>query len=123
MRSRQILALDQLHHQRADAVGFLEAVDVRDVRMVERGERLRFALEPRQPLGIVRKRRRAATFSATSRLSFVSRARYTSPMPPAPRAERISYGPRRVPTGRAKCLLGCLLGLYGAGTAGDLLLV
>ena len=27
----------------------------------------------------------------------VSRARYTSPMPPAPRAERISYGPRRTP--------------------------
>src|SRR5947207_15519537 len=36
-------------------------------------------------------------FSATSRPSFVSRARYTSPMPPAPMAERISYGPRRVP--------------------------
>ena len=36
-------------------------------------------------------------FSATSRLSFVSRARYTSPMPPAPRAVRISYGPIRDP--------------------------
>src|ERR1700675_2956784 len=36
-------------------------------------------------------------FSATSRFSFVSRARYTSPMPPAPRAERISYEPRRAP--------------------------
>jgi hypothetical protein len=34
---------------------------------------------------------------ATSRLSVVSRARYTSPMPPAPSVATISYGPRRVP--------------------------
>ena len=34
---------------------------------------------------------------ATSRWSVVSRARYTSPMPPAPSAATISYGPRRVP--------------------------
>ena len=31
-----------------------------------------------------------------------SRARYTSPIPPAPRAETISNGPRRVPAVRAK---------------------
>ena len=46
-------ALDQLHHQRVDAAAVFEAVDVRDVRMVERGEHLRFALEPREPLGVV----------------------------------------------------------------------
>ena len=34
---------------------------------------------------------------ATSRSSRASRARYTSPIPPAPMAERISYGPRCVP--------------------------
>src|SRR5262245_32936458 len=34
---------------------------------------------------------------ATSRWSFVSRARYTSPMPPAPIWSVISYGPSRVP--------------------------
>ena len=72
---RQILALDQFHHQRADAAGLLEAVDVGDVRMVERRERLGFALEPRQPLGVAGERRRAAILSATSRSSFVSRAR------------------------------------------------
>ena len=37
---------------------------------------------------------------ATSRLSLVSRARYTSPIPPAPSAPVISYGPIRVPAGR-----------------------
>src|SRR5438132_757306 len=35
--------------------------------------------------------------TATSRSSRVSRARYTSPMPPAPMSERTSYGPRREP--------------------------
>src|SRR4030095_17086184 len=38
---------------------------------------------------------------ATSRPSRGSRARYTSPIPPAPRAETISYGPRRAPGMRA----------------------
>src|SRR5258705_10087846 len=38
-----------------------------------------------------------STLTATSRPRRVSRARYTSPMPPAPRSARISYGPRRVP--------------------------
>ena len=34
---------------------------------------------------------------ATSRFSFVSVARYTSPIPPVPRRERILYGPRLSP--------------------------
>jgi len=37
---------------------------------------------------------------ATSRSSFESRARKTSPMPPAPRGERISYPPSEVPAER-----------------------
>ena len=58
---RQVLALDQLHHQRADVADRFEAVDVRDVRMVERRERLRFALEPRQPFGIAGEERPAGS--------------------------------------------------------------
>src|SRR5215510_10617634 len=38
-----------------------------------------------------------STLTATSRCSRVSRARYTSPIPPAPMAATISYGPRRAP--------------------------
>src|ERR1700733_7592456 len=41
------------------------------------------------------------TLIATSRLSRASRARYTSPMPPAPTADTISYGPSFVPGARA----------------------
>jgi len=37
-----------------------------------------------------------AIFKATIRPSRVSRALYTSPMPPVPRGARISYGPKRV---------------------------
>ena len=45
-------AFDQLHHDAADVVGVLDAVDVRDVRVIERGEDLRLAREPRQPLAV-----------------------------------------------------------------------
>src|SRR5580700_5834102 len=41
------------------------------------------------------------TLIATSRLSRASRARYTSPMPPAPTGDTISYGPSFVPGVRA----------------------
>ena len=47
-------ALDELEHERGAGVGaILKAVDVRDVRMVERGEHLRFAAESRETFGIV----------------------------------------------------------------------
>src|SRR5678815_6078998 len=38
-----------------------------------------------------------STLLATMRSSRVSRAQYTSPIPPAPIGSRISYGPSRVP--------------------------
>jgi hypothetical protein len=44
----QVLALDQLHHQR----GPFEAIDLRDVGMIQRGERLGFTPEPGEPIGI-----------------------------------------------------------------------
>ena len=51
---RQVLALDEFHHQRTDTVGFFETVDVRDVGMIQRGEGLRFAGEPCEPFGVAR---------------------------------------------------------------------
>jgi hypothetical protein len=47
-------AFDQLHDESAGAVGLFEAVDLRDVGMIQYSERLRLALEARQPLGIAR---------------------------------------------------------------------
>ena len=44
--------LDQLQHQRPHAAVFLDAVDLRDVRVVERGQQLGLPLEPGQPIGI-----------------------------------------------------------------------
>ena len=56
----EIVSLDELHHERMRSTlrGAHHAVDVRDVWMIERGERLRFTLEPRQAVGIVREHRR-----------------------------------------------------------------
>ena len=56
MRSASVGAVDQLEHQRGHAVGLLETIDRGDVRMVERGEDLRLALEPGEAIGVVRER-------------------------------------------------------------------
>ena len=53
---RQILALDELHHDRTHTATFLEAVDVRDVRVIDGRKRLGFAREPREPVGVAGKR-------------------------------------------------------------------
>ncbi len=44
--------IDQLQHQSLRAVALLEAVNGRDVRMIERGEELRLALEPQPAVGL-----------------------------------------------------------------------
>ena len=49
---RRVVALDEFHHERGHAAAFFEAVDGGDVRMIQRGEDFRFALEPREPIGI-----------------------------------------------------------------------
>ena len=46
------LPLDQFHHERDCAFGLLQAVDRRDVGMIERGKRLRLTLEPGHALRI-----------------------------------------------------------------------
>ena len=56
MRSASVLALDQLHHEGVHAGGLLDPVDRGDVGMVQRRERLRLALEPRQAFGVRRER-------------------------------------------------------------------
>ena len=49
MRCGQILAFDELHHERV----LFDTVDVRDVGMIERREDFRFALESREAFAIV----------------------------------------------------------------------
>ena len=66
------------------------------MRMVERREDVRFALESRDALGISRKELRK-NFDGDLAVQSRIRARYTSPMPPAPRAPITSYGPILVP--------------------------
>src|SRR4029453_7752907 len=56
--SGEILALDELHHQSFQSVRFLEAVHHADVRMIERGEPARLALEAPDASAILSKRAR-----------------------------------------------------------------
>ena len=49
---RKVLALDQLHHERTRRARILNPVDVRDVRMIQRRERLRLAFEAHDAIGI-----------------------------------------------------------------------
>ena len=54
MRSASVVAFDQFHDQRADRRRHSSRPWIcGDVRMVERREDLRFALEAREPIGIV----------------------------------------------------------------------
>ncbi len=45
-------ALDQLHHQSKRRPGVFEAVNGRDVGMIQRGKQFGFAMEAREPIRI-----------------------------------------------------------------------
>ena len=49
---RQVLPVDKFHHQRGLTLRSLDAVDVRDVRMIEGREQCGLTLEPRKPLDV-----------------------------------------------------------------------
>ena len=79
-----VVALDQLQTSAVTPSASLQSVDRRDVRMIQRGENFGLALEARQAVGDPPRATAGRTLIATWRFSFVSVARYTSPMPPAP---------------------------------------
>ena len=54
----QRLPRHQLHDERLDAVAFLQPVDLRDVRMIERRQQARFARKPSAAVGVGRQVRR-----------------------------------------------------------------
>ena len=94
------LAVEELHDQirQRRSVGdgrFPEVVEPADVRVLELRDDLSLALETALTLWI--NGEAARIFTATLRESRVSRARQTSPIPPAPTRDDSSYGPRRTP--------------------------
>ena len=50
---RQIVTLDQLHHKGAHTAALLDPVDGGDMRMIEGRQRVGFAREPPEALGVV----------------------------------------------------------------------
>ena len=86
----QRLAFEILQHEVSRLPSCMSDVEQRaDVRMIERRDRARLTLETVAKLRIGGERA-ARILIATVRSSRVSRARYTSPMPPAPSGATIS---------------------------------
>jgi hypothetical protein len=48
----QVLPVDEFHHEGTNAAGLLETVNMRNIGVVKRSERLRFARESRQAIGV-----------------------------------------------------------------------
>ena len=92
----QALAVHEFQHEKLLTVGFVQPVDRADVRMIERGQDLRFTTEAGDALGIVGEGVGKELQSDVAPELRVF-ARYTSPIPPLPSSDRISYGPSRVP--------------------------
>src|SRR5260221_109651 len=88
------LAVDVLHDQEVDLRLAADVVERANVRMVERGDRFRFALETEAELRI---RCMGCRQNLHRDGAIETRARKTSPIPPAPMRATISYGPSREP--------------------------
>ncbi len=99
MRSASVSPSTSSRTSARDAVGFLEAIDRRDVGMVERRQDFGFPLEPGKPIGVGGERL-GRTLIATSRSSLVSRPVHLS-HPPGADGRVDLDGPRRSPADRA----------------------
>ena len=82
-------SLEQLHRRGHLPCRGAEIEDAQDVRM-RQGRAALASRSNRASASASPARRSGRILTATSRSSFVSRARYTSPIPPAPSGERIS---------------------------------
>ena len=94
---RERFSVNQRHHEKADAVVLADVVERTDVRVFERSNGASFAVQSAHGTAD-RGPRHDSTLMATVRSRRVSRARYTSPMPPAPSR-------RTICTGRVWCRL------------------
>ena len=102
----QRLSLEQLHDGVDDRAVPSEVVDREDVRVRERGDRLRLALEARERLAV---RDEALGQDLDRDVALEPRVPRPVDLAHAARApigERISYGPRRVPEVSAKAPAG-----------------
>ena len=87
------------HDERGRAVQLLEAVDVRDVMMAEGGERLRLAIESREPIRIAGELIGQDLDRDVAIEASVMRE-IDAPIPPSPSCLTISSEPTRVPGSR-----------------------
>ena len=93
------LALNAFHHQIIDPVLMADVVQHADVRMIQARDDLGFLFEALLAHGITRKLFRQ-DFEGNGALQPRIPCTITSPIPPAPRGETISYGPSLWPGAR-----------------------
>ena len=86
----------QLKDESFRSFGFFQPVDVANIGMVQRGQDFGFALEPRQPVRIIRESLRQHLERHVPVELGVSRPIHF-PMPPSPSLAVTEYGPRVVP--------------------------
>jgi hypothetical protein len=97
-------ALNQLEDESRQPGRLFETVDVADVLVIQCGEALGFSLKAGDALS-VRGKRIGEDLDCDIPIQLRIRARYTSPMPPAPMSATISYEPSRAPaTNATSCL-------------------
>jgi hypothetical protein len=92
---RQRRSVDELHDERMRVTRIFESVNLCDVRMVERGQHVRFAFEACEAVRVLRDGGEDDLQRDVSIQLGV--ARYTSPIPPKPIRSITSYVPIRVP--------------------------
>src|SRR5688572_9894759 len=89
-------AVDEFHRDEARSLALVNFVDVRDVRMIQRGRGFCFLREAPHSILIAREFCRQ-NLQRDLAIELRVCARYTLPMPPSPIFERISYRPSLVP--------------------------
>ena len=87
----------QFHDDSARDARRLESIDLRDIRMIQRRQDLRFPLKAAKSLRVVFETAGQELDRNGAKQLRVARARKTTPIPPSPSGAVISYGPMRSP--------------------------
>ena len=93
----EVLAVHQLQGQGEGAVRFLEAVDRRDVRVVQGGQELGLAAEAREVLRVLQEHLREELEGDLAAQAGVPRAVDLAHAAGPQEGHQVSYAPRRVP--------------------------
>ena len=99
---RQGFPLQELHHEEIHAVVVSDVIERADARMRESSDGAGFVSEARPPSRVGGRRQQKYLYRDMQESSRVSRALYTSPMPPAPMKLSMRKTPSCIPAERPR---------------------